>query len=80
MGVRGPRTAAELAVVPEARVEPLPAPEDMGDAQRDVWLLIARSVSREHFRPSDIPLLRSFCEATVLCDRAAAELAAAAHS
>ena len=48
----------------------------MGEAQRDVWLLIARGVSSQHVRPSDIPLLRSYCEATVLCDRAAAELEA----
>ena len=38
MGVRGPRSAAELAVVTASndRREPLPAPDDMGEAPRCV--------------------------------------------
>jgi hypothetical protein len=41
-----------------------------------VWLLCVRSVPGDHFRESDSPLLRSYAEATVIADRAAAELGA----
>lgn len=71
------RSAASLAVSPprvDGRRGRLPAPDDLGEAQRAVWRLIVRSASAGHFRESDVPLLRSFCQSTVLADRAAVEL------
>lgn len=51
------------------------APPELSEAARTVWEAVTLSVGPDHFRPSDAPVLRTFCEATGLADRAAAELA-----
>jgi hypothetical protein len=42
-----------------------------------LWKTLVSSEPTEHFRPGDVPLLRSYVEATMLADLAAAEISAA---
>jgi hypothetical protein len=72
-----PRKSASAVSAPrvDGRPSVMLAPRDLSDAARVIWQAIVASVAPEHFRASDSPLMRSFCEATALADRAAAELA-----
>jgi phage terminase small subunit len=73
------KSQAALTVAPLPRVDgrpaPLATPAGLSDEARGVWGQIVASVPPEHFRPSDAPLLRSFCESTATADLAAARLA-----
>lgn len=69
------RSAADLATPqPERDARPFAPPSGLSVGARSVWEATAASVSADHFRPSDAPLLRSYCEASALADKAAAEL------
>ncbi|MCC6172395.1 MAG: P27 family phage terminase small subunit [Gammaproteobacteria bacterium] len=51
-------------------------PSDLSPGARAVWKAVTAAVAHDHFRASDAPLLRTYCEACALADEAAAELAA----
>lgn len=70
------RSADDLVnrIVIDVRRERLAAPDDITAAARRVWDELVQSLAPDHFAPSDAPLLRSYCEATAMADRAAAEL------
>jgi phage terminase small subunit len=59
----------------DGRPAPLPLPGDLSPDAAQVWREITKTTQPEHFRPSDVPLLKSYCEACAMADRAAAELA-----
>jgi phage terminase small subunit len=59
----------------DGRPRPLPAPKDLSPGAKRVWAAIVSSVQPEHFRLSDGPLLRSYCEVTATADLAAKKLA-----
>jgi phage terminase small subunit len=73
------KSAAALAVAPTARVDGRPAalvmPAGLSDPARAVWVQAVAAVPPEHFRVSDVPLLRSYCESTAMADQASAALA-----
>jgi P27 family predicted phage terminase small subunit len=58
----------------DVRRRRIAAPEDLSEAARRIWEDLVDSLAADHFAPSDAPLLRSYCEATAMADRAAAEL------
>lgn len=72
------KSLAALTTAPQVDGRPkrLALPRDLSTEAGRVWREITNSTQPEHFRPSDAPLLRSYCEATAMADRAAAELAA----
>ena len=69
------KSAASLATVAiDAREVRLIAPTDLSAAAAKIWQSIVASTSPEHFRTSDVPLLKTFVEASALADRARAAL------
>jgi phage terminase small subunit len=60
----------------DGRPEPLPLPGGLSPDAAQVWRAITESLPAEHFRPSDVPLLASYCETTATANRAAQEIAA----
>ncbi|HKQ14443.1 MAG TPA: P27 family phage terminase small subunit [Steroidobacteraceae bacterium] len=73
-----PRESVSSLAAPRIDGKPLPllAPVDMSAPARAIWDSVVAAVRAEHFHASDLPLLRSYCEASALADQAAAELAA----
>lgn len=70
-----PRKSAEaLLAVPIGRPR-LSPPKDMSAPARALWREIVDSLKVDHFQPSDGPLLRAYCEALLLSQRASHELA-----
>jgi phage terminase small subunit len=65
-------TAAPMRV--DGRPAPLVPPATLSDGALAVWRQIVSTTATEHFRASDAPLLRAYCESTAMADRAAAEL------
>jgi len=63
----------------DGRPDRLAAPGDMSPEAARIWRSITKSLPAEHFRASDAPLLRSYCESTASADRAAHELATNGH-
>jgi len=71
------RSIASLTTAPrvDGRPKRLALPSDLSPEAGRVWREITKTTQPEHFRPSDVPLLKSYCEACAMADRAAAELA-----
>lgn len=71
-----PRKSAASLATPQGPGEAfvMVAPAGLSPGARGVWESVVRSVSSAHFRASDAPLLRSYCEASALADKAAGEL------
>lgn len=70
-----PRKSAEaLLAVPINRPR-LSPPAGMSAPARALWAEIVGSLKADHFQPSDGPLLRAYCEALLLSQRASHELA-----
>ena len=74
-----PRRSAESHATPHSNPEPTPLrpPGGLSPSARLIWNQLTESVPASHFRPGDVPLLRSYCESSALADRAAAALAKA---
>ena len=53
----------------------LKPPATLSQAERDIFTSLVSTVDRRHFRPSDLPLLSSYCRAIDLEARAAKALA-----
>jgi phage terminase small subunit len=66
---------APVAPRVDGRPHRLLAPADLSAPARAIWTQIVGSLSVEHFRASDSPLLRSYAEITATADMAARELA-----
>lgn len=71
------KSLAELStrVVIDVAKTKLSAPKDLSPAALRIWESIVSSTAPEHFRASDVPLLKTYCEASALADRASATLA-----
>jgi phage terminase small subunit len=70
------RSIASLSVIqPTAEPAQLAPPGDLSDAAKRVWLGIVSTTEPDHFRPSDIPLMKSYCVSSAIADEAAAALA-----
>jgi P27 family predicted phage terminase small subunit len=69
------KSRAELSFVPlDARTSRLRPPADLPDAERAVFLDIVGTCDAKHFRPSDLPLLTTYCSSTVVAAQAAEHL------
>lgn len=71
MKQRGRKSADELATL-NVNGEPprLNPPPDLTDGERSLFLEIAGACSPKHFVPSDLPILISFVQATLLSRQA----------
>ena len=69
------RSSASLAIPPvdgsPPRLEP---PASLSPPERQLFVDLVAVVSRQHFRPSDMPLLCRYVEAAVLAEEAARQL------
>ena len=65
-------TAALTTVTPLGSPPRLVPPEGMAEGARQIFLDIVLDNDPTHFRPSDAPLLRRYCEAHAWADRAVA--------
>jgi phage terminase small subunit len=75
MGRRGPKSSAELSVIPLSpgpnRLQP---PPHLGSDEAKIFREIVTSCDPRHFAPSDVYLLAAYCDAVVISRRAAAAL------
>lgn len=72
------KSAASLNVVAvDSRSVRLRPPPDLPQPERDLFVALVAANPPAHFRDSDLPLLVQYCTASILNDRAAAELRAA---
>jgi hypothetical protein len=67
--MRGPKSAASLALSVIAPVRRLEPPPGMSDPQRRVWADVVVGVPAGHFQPSDTILLRRLCAAVAAAER-----------
>jgi phage terminase small subunit len=54
-----------------SRLDP---PASLPEAERGIFVDLVNACEPKHFRPSDLPLLLRYCEASVLAEHAAREL------
>src|SRR5438045_2541522 len=74
---RGRRSAASYNVVALPNTKPRVEPRDGCPAEiAELFREIVASVSRDHFRVSDEPLIEQFCQAVILARLAYASLSA----
>jgi phage terminase small subunit len=73
----GRKSSAAMSVVPisNAGVKRLEPPAYLGREEAELFRFLVASTSLDHFVASDIPLLVSYCQATLVSRRAAASLA-----
>ena len=72
------KSAASLSVVNVAGTPSrLAPPDDLDIDVREIWIQLVGANRPQHFKPSDGPLLRQYCEQIVLAERAAHEMQAA---
>jgi phage terminase small subunit len=75
MRQRERKSAAALsAIAVDSKPDRLRPPASLSDAERTVFVDLVTACDPKHFRPSDLPLLCRYCEATVLAEQAALEL------
>lgn len=69
MGTRGRKSTAELSIVQgDFGRKPPPEPPNMPPFAVDLWKRIVKELPTEHFRESDLPLLKSYCWAAWQAD------------
>ena len=69
------KSSASLAVLSVDGSPPrLQSPATLSPTERDIFTSLVSTVDRRHFRPSDLPLLSSYCRAIDLEARAAKAL------
>ena len=77
MGLRGPKSRAELALVQSGvagtamLVERAPPPEHLTPEQAQVWREVLDDLPADWFRPSNLPLLEPYCRHVVASRRVA---------
>jgi len=70
MGDRGPHAKTNIRVLaPVKKRRPNPKP-GMSPKARTIWLKIVRAYPPDHFKPQHTGMLRAYCEAEALHDRA----------
>jgi phage terminase small subunit len=69
------RSAASLHFPSIVRTERLPAPADLSESERAIFVGIVSTIPADHFRPSDSVLLSAYCRAVVRECEAAEHLA-----
>lgn len=80
MGVRGPKSKAELAVVASGGVtatERQRAPVDLTDEQRAEWMAVVAGLPADRFTREQVPMLAAHCRHTVAQRRIAQLIEAA---
>lgn len=72
-----PRRSAASLTTPrvDGRPSPLVAPSDLPAAAAKVWRGLTASTPPDHFRASDVPVLRTYCVTAAMLAEAEAELA-----
>jgi phage terminase small subunit len=72
---RGRTSASALSVLGVDGQQSRPSPPScLSEPERKLFVSIAGSCDRDHFRQTDLPLLSRYCEAAVLAEQAALEL------
>jgi phage terminase small subunit len=67
---RGRASAAQLSVVPiAAGRKPISPPDDLDASTRKLFVELVSSLPHDHFHKSDIPLLVTYCNATVISQK-----------
>ena len=75
MGDRGPRSGTKLSTInPPEKRRPNPQP-GMTKAARIIWLRIVKAYPPDHFRPQHLGMLRAYCEAEDMHNRAVKSIA-----
>lgn len=74
MGARGPKSAAELAVVHTLTRKAPPAPDRLTKDQAEIWNRLAASKPPQHFAADDLPLLAELCRAYDAADKIAVRI------
>lgn len=75
MGKRGPGSKKPLSIItPSAKRRPNPQP-GMSKKARTIWLRIVKAYPPDHFKPQHRGMLRVYCEAEALFNRAVHEVA-----
>lgn len=62
------KSTASLSIVPAAPAGPVAAPDDLSDAERELWLSVVESKPAEWFGADSLPLLKEYVRAIALCD------------
>lgn len=70
------RSTADLSVVPIGAALRLQPPEVLTVKEREFWGQIVGSVSPDHFRPADLPILAAYCQQRGIHDKALEEFRA----
>jgi len=73
MGKRGIQKKQISLVAPSVKRRPNPQP-GMSKVARTIWLRIVRAYPPEHFKPQHRGMLRVYCEAEALFNRATSEV------
>lgn len=71
MGARGPKSAAELSVVPIGGPKPPRPPEELTKMQAEEWRAIVKRMPSDWFTRETWPLLAQLCRHTVQSRRIA---------
>jgi hypothetical protein len=74
MGVRGRKSSAELAVVPQERTEIVRRPEvppELSDAEAQHWLVFVNSMPADYFSPETQGMLAQLCRHLATANRVA---------
>jgi len=69
-----PRVSAAARSAVIAEPPRLRTPSSLSETERTIFAAVVKACDAKHFRQSDLPLLRRFCELTALADQAASEL------
>ena len=81
MQQRGRKSAAAVAATPlDGQPPRLDPPEELSDAERSVFVEVTNACSPRHFVASDLPLLVSFAQTTVIARSAGANAASDFHA
>lgn len=76
MAKRGRPSAADLAVVPTTpERQSIQPPKQITPRARQIFAELVAATAPEHFAPSDVPVLTTFCEAVALREQAQQALA-----
>jgi hypothetical protein len=75
MRQRGRKSGASLGILEvDGKPNRLNPPPSLSAAERAIFLDVVAACDRDHFRPSDLPLLVRYVEAAALSDQAAEQL------
>jgi len=74
LGDRGPQPKSNIRVLDPVKIRrPNPKP-GMSSKARTIWMKIVKSYPPDHFKPQHTGMLRAYCEAEAMHDRAVASI------